>query len=215
MILPALCLLLGFPSACGEQVAGGVISSKEWKVRRAPQKEEEFIGAVRYRSAASLLRADWALYKHESHDWQAKGNVNIEHKLTSGDTLRGRGDEAFYNDKNRAGSMLARRLVEFSRTPPSGDPDYGRAKSARWNDDHVIVSEQVHLWGPRLKLWSSRADYDRRNSELTLSGGRPVLQKLEGSWTGAVKADKITAWDKSKKMAADGKTHGWIRFKRR
>lgn len=213
MTLCALSLLLWTSTGRAAQVVGGVVRSREYKIRRAPVFEEEFTGDVSYRSAASLLRSDWALYKHDTHDWRAKGSVDIRHKLTSGDILDARGSEALYNDKTRAGALLARQSVEFSRTPPSGEPDYGRAKLAQWNDDHVILTEQVQVWGPRVKLWAQRADYDRRRSQLELTGGRPVVQKMEGRWTGAVKADKISAWDKTKRLEADGNASGWIQLK--
>ena len=75
------------------------------------------------------------------------------------------------------------------------------------------LSGDVHVWGPRLELWGDQADYDAADGKLTVTGGRPVVQVLQGDWTGAVQGDTVTALQKPDRMLADGNTKGWIRFK--
>ncbi|MDE2510895.1 MAG: hypothetical protein KGL74_07220, partial [Elusimicrobia bacterium] len=73
-----LLLLAANPAAAQTSpvpVAGSVVRSKEWVVRRGKIKEEEFIGDVRYDAAGARLSADWALYRQEPDDWRARGHI--------------------------------------------------------------------------------------------------------------------------------------------
>ena len=194
-------------------VMGGVVRSKEWRIRRAPEKEEEFIGAVSYRAADTAIKADWALYRHAARTWKARGNVDAERRLSSGDVVEARGEEAFYDQGAEIGVLSAKDRVTFERRPAAGEPDRGSAGKLRWEARaKAFFSGGVRVWGPRMESWSDEAAYDRALGELTLTGGRPVLRKLEGDWTGVVKADVITAWESPRRVEADGKTRGWIEF---
>jgi lipopolysaccharide export system protein LptA len=197
-------------------VAGGVVRSREWKVRRAPEKEEEFSGDVSYRNAASLVKADWALYRHAPRTWRARGNVFIERTLSSGDVLRARGDEGTFDQKTSEGALTAEERVSFQRAPADGGPpDQGEAGRAQWRGrEEVHLRDHVRVWGPRLEAEADRADYVWTAHALTLTGGRPVVRKLDGEWTGVVKADTVTAEDDPRRLAADGNARGWILFKR-
>lgn len=194
-------------------VLGGLVSSREWKVRRAPEKEEEFIGDVRYRNAESAVAADWALYRHATQSWRARGHVGIEHKLPSGDKVSAKGSEATYDQRTRNGSLSSPERVEFTRTPLEGEPDHGVASRADWEGrERMTLAGLVHVWGPRLETWSDRAEFDHAAGTIRLTGGRPVLRKLEGEWTGAVQADEVRASEKPRRLSAEGKARGWIEF---
>lgn len=219
MILQALlCVPLIAPTVHAEEdhrLVGGVVSSREWKVRRAPGKEEEFSGDVRYRNAGTSIRADWALYRHATGIWEARRGVKVTRHMPSGDVVEAEGAEASFNQKSEQGTMTGPEGVNILRTPVEGEPDRGLAERADWRGKgSVSLSGRVHFWGPRLETWSDRADYDHAAGKLTLAGGRPVLRKLEGDWTGAVKADQIAAWDNPRRIAAEGSAKGWIEFKR-
>lgn len=201
-----------------QTVAGGVVQSDEWKVRRSPEKEEEFIGDVRYRGGENSFSADWALLRHGPQLWRARGRVRIERRMESGDLLVATGDEGLYDQKTGEGSLTSQKAVELRRTPPEGDADFATARRLEWTGkERAVLSGEVHAWGPRLEAWSDRARYDGDQGALRLSGGRPVLRKLEpapGGWTGAVKADEITAYRDGRRLLADGKALGWIEFPR-
>ena len=217
-----LWLLLAPSLAWGQpaRTAGGVVRSDEWRVMRNPEKQEEFIGNVRYRSGASVMNGDWALYKHLPQTWQVKGNVKISHKLESGETLDALGDQGFMEQRTRAGWLRADDRVVLKRTPVEGQPDHARAKQAEWQGREVsVLTGLVHLWGPRLEAWADRAQYTQATSALLLTGGRPVVRKFPGwdakdEFSGAVKGDEVRAWRAEKKMSADGNVSGWLEFKK-
>ncbi|MEK7857884.1 MAG: hypothetical protein AAB320_01970 [Elusimicrobiota bacterium] len=210
-----LLIALGAPvgaSAEPTPSVAAIVRSKEWKVVRTPNKEEEFIGDVRYKAGPTMLTADWALFKHEPQTWQAKGHVGLEHRLRSGDLVQGFGQRADYDQKTQKGSLTnGDALLRFKRTPPAGEPDLGEGRRLDWQGrERVSLDGEVHLWGPRLEAWAQRAV--REGTLLTLSGDRPVLHLLQGDWTGAVKADTITAVERPETISADGKTQGWLQF---
>jgi lipopolysaccharide export system protein LptA len=218
----AALLLLALPASAaepvheGRPVVGGVVRSKEWVIRRAPHREEEFVGEVNYHKGPSLLTSDWALFKHEPQLWDARGHVRLQHTLKSGDRIEVSGETARYDQKTALGRMLPSQdaLVSYSRTPLEGAPDQGTARRLEWEgQERVHLLGQAHVWGPRLEVWGDRADYDAADGKLTVIGGRPVVHVLQGDWTGAVQGDTVTALQKPDRMLADGNTKGWIRFK--
>ena len=217
----ALLLLCARPAAAedahaGRPVVGGVVRSKEWIIRRAPHREEEFIGEVSYHKGPSLLTSDWALFKHEPQTWQARGHVRLEHNLKSGDRIVVSGETAQFDQNSNRGHLLGPKdgLVEYSRTPIEGASDLGTARRLDWEgQERIHLSGRTHVWGPRLEVWGDQADYDAGEGKLTVAGGRPVVHVLQGDWTGAVQGDIVTAMQKPDRMQADGKTWGWIQFK--
>lgn len=221
---PALCLALLISVLSAEPrkpdpLAASVVSSDEYQIRRLPEKEEEFIGNVRYRGGSDFVRADWALYRHARGTWEARGNVRVEHRLESGDLVEARGARARYETRSRKGHLVgpAGRPVEFVRRPGDGIPDYAVADRLEWEDRRYHLLSNVHTWGPWIEAWSDRADIEAsagKPSGVLLSGGRPVLRKLEGEWTGAVKADEIRGTG-PRRLSADGGVQGWILFSRR
>src|SRR6266705_1018048 len=95
----AILCALSLPAGAASPVAGSVVSSNEWKVRRGAEKEEEFIGDVRYRTGRTLLTADWALFRHATQDWRARGRVRVERMLDDGSALTADGDEAVFDQR--------------------------------------------------------------------------------------------------------------------
>ena len=221
MILSAL--LLAAPLAFGQggsPVAGGVVSSKEWRVKRGAEKEEEFTGDVRYRTGPSVIRSDWALYKHEAQTWRLRGRVRVDRTMDSGDKVQAAGDDAFLRMKDRSGWLTDKDLVTFRREPADGGgADEGHGRRLEWQGrDRAALIGEARLWGPRLETWSDRIDYDDASGEILLSGGRPVLRKYanwsaEDDWTGALKGDRVRAWQARRALAADGGVVGWLEFK--
>jgi hypothetical protein len=214
----ALLLLLGSLARAadveqGSAVMGGVVRSKEWRVRRTPKREEEFIGEVSYHGADSDASSDWALYREATRSWKARGHVRVERRLASGDTALARGDEARFDQAAAEGALWAKDRVTFERRTSPGGPDYGSAGRLEWQgQQRAHFSGQVRIWGPRLESWSDEADYDKAAGKLTFAGGRPVVKKVEGDWTGVVKADKVAAFESPRRLEADGKAVGWIEF---
>lgn len=215
---PALLLLAA--SCAGAQppvaAAGSVVRSKEWVIRRGKKREEEFKGDVRYESADVRLDADWALYRHATRDWRARGGVRLRKTLKGGDEIEARGESARHDEKTRAGELEAAPggRVGFTRTPLEGDPDRGEAGRLSWKaEETVTLSEGARLWGPRLELSADSARYERAERRLALEGGRPVLRKVSGEWTTALKADRIAATEVPRRVEAAGSVKGWLIFK--
>lgn len=214
-----LCAVSAFGQ--GSPVAGGVVSSKEWRVKRGAEKEEEFIGDVRYRTGPSVIKSDWALYKHEAQTWELKGRVSVDRTLESGDRVDARGDRAFVRMKQKAGHMTSSSMVDFKRLPVDGsDPDFGEARRLEWTGrERISLIGEARLWGPRLESWSDRADYDGASNEILMTGGRPVVRKFSGwapddDWIGALKGDEVRAYQAQRRLSADGHVVGWLEFKR-
>lgn len=204
-LLLASLLLAGTPAS--------VVTSKEWKALRNP-RVDEFIGSVRYKSGPSLMTADWARYEHDSGDWAARGRVHVERLLKDGATAVGDGDRAFLNEKTRDGRVLAKEgeLLSFERRVPGQGSDFGEGRKLQWRDEKdAELTGDVRLWGPRYRAWADRADW--RGPVLTLSGSRPVLERVSGDdFIGALKADKVTADKEGRLVHAEGSVTGWLRW---
>lgn len=215
MILPLL-LLAAAANAQDHGSAGSVVRSKEWVVRRGKDAEEEFVGDVRYEAAGTRLLSDWALYRHEQKDWKARGRVLLRKELTGGDVIEASGDHARYDETSQAGTLepAAGGRVGFTRTPPEGEPDRGEGGRLDWiGDREATLVGQARVWGPRLQVWADTARYQRGGGLLSLRGGRPVLEKAEGDWITALKADEVDATETPRRIEARGKVRGWMVFK--
>ncbi|MFA6318581.1 MAG: hypothetical protein WC943_14325, partial [Elusimicrobiota bacterium] len=214
-------------------LAATFVSSKEWMMRRAPVKEEEFTGDVRYWTYSRFVRADWALYRHDDETWAARGNIRGEYTLPRGrGVAEVFGEKAAFDHKRRTGSLTGKKgVVDVVLTGPGGAKDYGRAGRLVWElDKSASLLDGVRLWGDRVEAWADRADYDWQAGSMLLTGGRPVLHKKFGEWTAAIKADSITALRPAsgerseprpggmpepgimpRHLLAEGGVQGWIR----
>lgn len=218
MILPFLLLAASARAAGPAGVAGSVVRSKEWVVRRGKSQEEEFVGDVRYSASKTLLMADWALYRHAEKDWKARGRVSLRKELEGGDVLEARGETARYDEETRAGTLepAPGGRVSFVRTAVDGmDADRGEGGRLDWEGDRAAtLVGSARAWGPRLELWADSVRWERPDRRLVLRGGRPVLRKVEeeGGWITALKADEVEATDSPRRIEARGKVVGWLTF---
>lgn len=213
-------LLLAAPAARAAQVAGAVVLSDKWETRRAPKMEEEFVGDVRYSAGPSHFRSDWALFEHDKELWKVRGQVRLQRRLESGDTLTAYGDEGWFTPKGRRGELHARQAVRLERQAPERTLDTARGRRAEWREERVSLDTEVRVEGPRLEASADRADYELKAERLDLSGGRPALLKHPGwdgpsdDWRGALVADQASAWRAPRRLAAEGRVRGWLQFPR-
>ncbi len=218
-ILPLLALVLSSPIAAQfTSVAGSVVRSKEWANRRGANKEEEFIGDVRYESAGTRLTSGWALFTHANRTWQARDAVFLRRTTADGTVFEARGQKARHEEESKQGFLepAPGEHVLFTRTPPGLEPDHGESGRVSWKgESQVTFSSGVKVWGPRLELAADEAVYEKPLGRLTLNGGRPVLRKIEGEWTTALKADEIVATESPRRIEARGGVKGWLIFKDR
>jgi hypothetical protein len=216
-MISLLFLLLGGVAHAepAKTVAGSVVRSKEWIVRRGKAREEEFIGDVRYDAAGTRLTSDWALYRQGPNDWQVRGNVYARREFAAGDVLETRGEKAWYDENTLKGRLEPARgaLVPILHTPPEGAPDHAEGEHLSWVGQTVgILAGRARGWGPRGEFWADAARYDRlpADQRLTLSGNRPVLHGYRGGDDSAVKADRILAYDSPRRTVVTGRALGWI-----
>jgi hypothetical protein len=213
-----LLLAAGARAQPASSVAGSVVRSKEWIVRRGKAREEEFVGDVRYESAGTKLAADWALFRQETQAWKARGNVVLRKDLENGDVVTARGQTARYSEATKIGALepAPGERIEFLRRPAEGEPDHGDGARMDWQGgDWAALSGRARVWGPRLQAWADVARYEPPARKLLLRGGRPVARKVDedGGWTTALKADEIDATDSPRRLEARGKVKGWLVFK--
>ena len=219
LALAALPLLLaGGARAQPASVAGSVVRSKEWIVRRGKSREEEFVGDVRYEASGTTLSSDWALYRQDGQDWKARGNVVLRKELENGDVTTARGETARYDAAAKSGTLepAPGARVAFTRQPAGAEPDHGEGARLDWRDETwAALSGRARVWGPRLQAWADVARYETPTKTLSLRGGRPVARKVDedGDWTTALKADEIDAVDSPRRIEARGKVRGWLIFK--
>ena len=219
-ILPLLAILCSPAAAesAATPVAGSIVRSKEWVIRRGVNKEEEFIGNVRYESAGTRLTSDWALFKHSDRTWQARGAVGLRRETVDGTVFEASGQKAGHDEESKRGFLepAPGETVPFKRTPPGLEPDHGEGGRVSWNgESQVTLSSGAKVWGPRLELAADEAVYEKADGRLTLNGGRPVLRKIEGEWTTALKADEVVATEVPRRIEARGRVKGWMIFKDR
>ena len=217
-VMPLL-LASGASGQAAGSVAGSVVRSKEWIVRRGKTREEEFVGDVRYDSAGVRLSADWALFRQASRAWTARGNVVLRKDLGDGGVITSRGETARYSEAAKDGTLEpapGKRIV-FARAPADGSaPDRGDGARLDWEGgDWAALSGRARVWGPRLEAWADVARFEIPAKRLTLRGGRPVARKVdeEGGWTTALKADEIDATDAPRRLEARGRVRGWLIFR--
>ncbi len=196
-------------------VAGSVVRSKEWVVRRGKAREEEFIGDVRYDAAGTKLSSDWALYRQGPNDWQARGSIYARREFTAGDAVETRGEKAWYDENTLKGRLepAPGALVPLLHTPPEGGPDHAEGEHLSWVGETVgVLTGRARGWGPRGEFWADSARYDRRpgDQSVTLDGSRPVLHGYQGGDDAAVKADRIVAYDSPRRAVATGRALGWF-----
>ncbi len=219
------------------KLAGAVVRSKEYVVRREPKREEEFIGDVSYRQRGREFYSDWAL-RQEPERWKARGHVRIVWKREDGTVSRAWGERAIYDGISEKGSLFPKEgeLLRFERALPAvAMPEYGNSRQLHYDGKSQTgrLEGDVHLWGPTgecegdlvslstaskvcwAAAWAERADYEHESGISTLTGRRPVVTAIGRTakgdpWSGALQGDRIRGH--SSRLKADGDVQGWVVF---
>ena len=209
-----LLLLAGPAAAQSTPVAGSVVRSKEWVVRRGDAKEEEFIGDVRYDSAGARLNADWALYRHAQDDWKARGNIHVRKEYPNGDVIETGGETAAYGQSTKKGFLEPAKggRVQFLRTTSLRAPDHGEGDHLSWaGESEYVLDGRTRGWGPSGEFWAGRATYTMSPTRgLALTAGRPLLHVYDDGADAALNADRIRDVESPRRADAEGHVVGWI-----
>jgi hypothetical protein len=218
----ALFLLAGAAGASEKSpLVGSVVRSREYVVRREPREQEEFIGEVSYRRQARSVRADWALYDHESKRWKARGRIRGEDKAKDGGVFTCEGHEAEYAMGSGLGELRGKTPSDDvsleRRFPgrPSTETALGRVLSWDAAARKVTLSGAVRLQGPSGRGEADEAEYLHDEGVLRLFGARPWVAPAEAGWSSALQADSIRAESASRSIRAEGGVRGWLFFPER
>jgi hypothetical protein len=96
-------------------------------------------------------------------------------------------------------------------------PEPGRSsdeESRFWAAEAAAFAARACPWGAQYFFWADKADYEQLpDRRVTLSGGRPVLKKIEEDSSLALKADRIEAIASTRHIEAVGAVKGWMTFK--
>ncbi|MBI4050971.1 MAG: hypothetical protein HY400_00540 [Elusimicrobia bacterium] len=173
-------------------MAGGVVRSDRWTVRREKQ-EEEFEGNVSYTQKDQEIHSDWALFKKQEERWIARGHVQAKRKFENGDMLNLKGMDGHYLVKDQSGQLTGNPL-------------------------HLELQAATETY----KATSLKANYSHAYSVLELSRdalteGRPIVWQKSPDWTGAVEAEKVLfTQEPSEKthssLFAEKNVKGWVYF---
>jgi lipopolysaccharide export system protein LptA len=202
------------------EMIGSVVKSDKWNVKRRPQKIEELSGNVTYDKGPRRLRADWAIFNHDTGDMQARGNIRLRQEMPSGESVLALGNSARHNRKTGIGHMLGTdaRPIGFEHKLPDGAiRGKGKAGRADWDEkkQEISLSGGVDYTDIQGEGRAQKAVYRQTDQSLELTGARPVLHAREENWALAVQAEKITAFRRvpfGRKVVANGKTSGWLYF---
>lgn len=219
----ALLIFLALPAAAWSErpnpkdpLAGTVVRSKEYVVKRSPHKVEEFIGDVYYRSGDRQIKSDWARFDHLSQIWQARGHVQGFLRMKDGTPVQVWGQDAEHSMKTGRGWIKEKDTEHPIRFEHGDDSlkDQGLARRVEWDEmaSKAWARGDVHVWGERGEAWGEVAEYDHDERLLTMTGRRPVIVHHEPKWSGALQADKVRALEGERQLIGDGKAQGWIVF---
>jgi len=200
----------------GDPLAGTVVRSKEYVVRRSPHKVEEFIGDVYYRNGNRQIRSDHATFDHQSKIWRARGHVQGLLRLKDGTPIQLWGEEAEHNMATERGWIREKdreHPVRFEHGEQALK-DEGVARRLEWDEkaSRAWARGDVHVWGERGEAWAETAEYQHDRRLLTFTGRRPVIVHHEPKWSGALQAEQIRAIEGERRLQGDGKVQGWIVF---
>lgn len=199
-----------------QELAGAVIRSDRWRIRR-DLGQEEFEGNVSYRNEGQAFRADWALWDRKRRTFETRGRSYVSRQMPDGELLESWAHEGRYDfaaDLGRATS--GEEPVRFRRTAPGADPLNGLSRKASWDGPSKTLSleEAVEMRGSSETARADRADYLVAERRLRLSGGRPVLEFQGESFDAALQADAVDLLPDSGRAQAQGRVRGWAHFDR-
>lgn len=219
--------LAGLPAAAAEknsQLIGSVVRSERWSVRRSPHKVEELSGDVTYDRRDRFLRADWALYDHDSEQVEAKGSIRAEGVLQDGSRVKAYGEKGRYAARSQRGGLSGRdgkERIRFSMEDrPGGGAVFvgtGTARDLAWDGgaQTVVLRGDVQAQGSRGALRADSVTYDAAADRMDLIGRRPVFLAREPAWSASVQADQVSAFRRPAGrwlVSGDGAARGWIHF---
>ena len=205
-------------SFASSQIAGGVVQSDEWVVRR-DKNEEEFTGHVRFDRARDHGQSDWALYEKGKGLWKLKGGVHGLRETEKGEILELWADEADYHMDSKDGRARGTKdRMRFRRTfTRKGQPVVwdGTAQEAVWNggDQRMRLLGGVTVDGADIFLRSRAAVWDQATRKGELQGGRPVGRFSGERYVSACQADVIGVSDDPQTIEAHGGVTGWFVMK--
>ncbi len=209
-LILAVLFLPSLKEARAEQVAGAVVTSKEWDVKRGKNTIENFSGDVHYHSGPNQIWSDWARFNHALQDWLFKGHVKAFHIEDSGTVLKAYGEKGGYNQATQKGWLkpsAKQKQVLLIRQPLNEFPGHATADKVRWvGTSKTTLDGHVHAQNLQTESWSDKSVIlenpgDKPGCSLrrvTLSGSRPVAVKFRQApkdWTGAVKADQLKMFE--------------------
>ncbi|HAH07079.1 MAG TPA: hypothetical protein DCM05_11270 [Elusimicrobia bacterium] len=213
-----LLLLLACPVSSEEKgsLVGTTVRSKEYVIRRAPRKQEEFIGEVSYRHGIRSVSAEWALFDHDAESWKSRGRIRAEDRLKDGSVLVLTGEEASHSLKTGLGELrpMEGGRVLLTRTAGGFDAGQASARRLRWDEKAgtVRLLEDVRVESAFGDASARSALYRRSDRSMTLTGGRPFAAPRQPGWTAAVQADEIRATEQPEVLSASGTVRGWLHF---
>lgn len=230
-LLAVLAVLAGAGAFAQEpprkKLAGLVVRSEDYAIRRGQDVVEEWTGKVSYRHQGREFYSDWAERRHSDDRFHARGRVRGVWKFKDGTVIEAAGEDAVHDGKKNAGRLTpgAGKLLAFERRAPGlPEPDRGESREMTWDvpAGKLRLEGDVRTWGPSGRSWSDRAEYDLGSKTLALSGSRPVLVSGAAAlradredWNGAVQAERIEASDRPRRVEAQGRVKGWIVFEDR
>ncbi len=200
---------------------GSVVRSEKWDIKRGEHKLEEFTGNVTYRREGRRLRADWALYDHDSQLLEVKGGIRAEDLLEDGTTAVVEGERASFDKAKGFGQLAGRSAEDAVRLlllePDGAESGRGRARRVVWDIKGGTFSLEGDAWfrEKRGEVWADTARFLRGTRRLELLGRRPVLSAVGPGWAAAVQADSLsaTALDRGRRrVVGQGRAHGWLHF---
>jgi hypothetical protein len=209
-LLAAFVFLLALSLCKAEKVAGSVVTSQEWQVKRGTNTVEYFTGDVHYHANKNEIYSDRARFDHNSQNWFLNGHVQATRKEDSGEFWQAFGEHGFYNQDNQTGWLRPdskAKQVPMVRYPLIGLPDHATANWVRWmGESKTILIGSVHSKGPRLESWSDKTTIlespglktDCSLRRVILTGSRPVARKFaqdQNDWQSAIKADILRTKD--------------------
>lgn len=215
LLLSALCASQA-PAGEKSSLVGTTVRSREYVIRRAPRKQEEFIGDVAYRRGDRSVKADWALFDHEAESWRSRGRLRAEDQLKDGSLLALEGEEAAHSLQSGLGELKPKEggRVLLTRTASGFAAGHASARRLLWDEKAgtVRLLDDVRVESAFGDASARSALYRHADRSLTLTGGRPFAAPRQPGWTAAVQADAIRATEQPEVLSASGTVRGWLHF---
>lgn len=215
--LPLALLLLAAGGLRAEEggLAGAVIRSDQWTVRRA-KDQEEFTGNVSYRNEGKTFTSDWALWDKKRRLFFSRGHSYAQRTTPAGDTIEAWSEQARYDITEQNGSAWSEdgTGVRFKRTTADGQIMHGTAEKASYTSasQELTLENSVRLFGSSQTARSERAVYNSPAKTLLLTGGPPIVEFADAKQTGAMQGQEIELHPDEGIAKARTHVRGWIHW---